>query len=270
VTERRRQFEIATTGFNEYLQLVGGDPFGGQTSVGLRVPTLATPLLDVGGGQKRYLFNLASFSVGEGACVRIRGYRQLLTIGYKQPSEIAAPRVVEQLVTSPFWAFQDGNVSWHITLCGSPNASSFPKGQNPGPVDINSFKQYWADTPSLLYGPPAPAAFGGIYPNLATYTPPNAGKPYGDPIASGQGTFYDIRSPWTDDRAWYSLDIPIRGPETIVFWASIRQTSPGRRVAITPPGTFYPGGLSAEEQFLLNFPSAIYWRVGGALVVEEA
>lgn len=278
MTERKRRWEIASSGFDEFLSLVGSDPYGGAPhSVGLRVPFLPTPTLALGGGQKRYLFNLASFTVGEGACVRIRGYRQLVTIGqFQQASPTSAARVVEQEVTSPFWHFSDGDISWHIHRIGGPNAQGVPKGQSPGndgTLDVESYKRYWADVPSLLYGSFSGAAPFGIYTQILTYNPPNAGKPWGDPVTGKQSTFYDLRTPWRDAHAWESLDIPINGPETVAFFASVRQTTPtgpNARLALTPPGgTFYAGGLSVEEQFLLNFPDAIYWRVGGALIVEE-
>jgi hypothetical protein len=277
--ERPRQVEIASSGFDEYLQLVGGDPFGGTNSVGLRVPTLATPTLPAGGAQLRYLFNLASFTVGDGACVRLRGYRQLVTLGYAQPlgsEEDASVYVVEQEVTSPYWRFTDGNISWHIHVFGGPNAADVPKGVTAPFTDVVrdtvSYKRYWADSPCLLYGPGSGIAPGGIYPNIATYIPPNNGKPWGSAIASKQGTFYDLRTPWRTHGAWDSLDIPVRGPATVAFFASVRQSNPSTRLALIPPhgleGTFYAGGLSAEEQFLQNFPNAIYWRVGGSLILE--
>ena len=264
--ERKRQWEIASTGLDEYLQTIGGDPFNGQSSVGLRVPASTR-------GTGRYLFLLASFSVAEGACVRIRGYRQLATIGYAQVSgeaPNARNQVVEQEIQSPFWRFPDGNISWHLRRLGPPNAQSIPRTLDAGPIDCESFKYLWADAPCLLYGPGMGGTrpTGNVYTNVSKYVPPNAGKPYGDGVDK-LGTFYDLRTQWRTHGAWDSLDIPVRGPDTIAFFASVRQSNPSVRTALTPPGTFYAGGLSVEEQFLLNFPSAIYWRVGGALRVEE-
>jgi hypothetical protein len=273
---RPRRWEIATSGFDEFLSLVGGDPFGGSQSLGLRVPFLPTPTLVQGGGQLRYLFLLASFSVGEGACVRIRGYRQLSTLGVAQSAGAGTPtRVVEQLITSPVWHPPDGDISWHIHSLGSPNASDIPKFQSTASrslvpnVDSESYKLYWADSPALLYGPGSGAPPGNIYTNITSYIPPNAGKPYGSALTSKHGTFYGLRTPWETHGAWDSLDIPVRGPDTVAFFASVRQTNPATRTAVTLPGTVYAGGLPPEEQFLLDFPSAQYWRVGGALIVEE-
>ena len=282
MSERPRRFEIATTGFDEFLSLVGSDPFGGGAphAVGLRVPFLPTPTLAAGGAQLRYLFLLASFSVAEGACVRIRGYRQLATLGLAQET-VGGTRVIEQDITSPIWHPPDADISWHIRRIGDPNAGGVPKPLGNaavlpavgGPVlDVENYKRNWSDGSALLYGPGSGAAPGSIYPNIATYVPPNAGKPYGDAIDSKQGTFYDLRTSWRTHGAWNdSLDIPIRGPDTIAFFASVRQTNPETRLPITvASGAFYGGGLLPEEQFLLNFPTAQYWRVGGALIVEES
>jgi hypothetical protein len=264
---RKRRFEVATTGLDEYLQGIGDAPAISSNWVGLRVPTLATATIN-----KRYLFLLCQFSVGHGEKVVLRGFRQMATLWNLQAAsggEAPAPaRPIEQEITTPFWRFPDGNISWHIMLLGPPNAQGIARAQ--GAVDLPSFKFQYADGPALLYGPPAPAApAGGFYPNIASYTPPNGGRPYGVPIQAKLGTFYDLRTPWRADRAWDSLDIPVEGPETVAFFASVRQTNPSTRAVLTPPGTTYPLGIPPEEQFLLNFPNAIYGRVAGSMIVEE-
>jgi hypothetical protein len=274
---RPRRWEIATTGFDEYLSLIGGDPDGQSTSVGLRVPTLATA---VGAQSDRYLFNCASFTVADGECAVIRGYRQLVTIGYAQPlgeTPSFGYRIVEQEVLSPFWRFPDGNISWHLRSIGPPNASQIPQ---PGPAGLTadggvnaqsrSFAYNWSDAPALLFGVGQAAPPGGIYTQIGAYVAPNSGRVWGTGITAKQGTFYDLRTPWRTHGAWEALDIPVTGPDTIAFFASVRQTNPSTRPVLTLPGTFYSGGLSVEEQFLKNFPNAIYWRVGVALIVEEA
>jgi hypothetical protein len=264
----KRQWEIATTGADEYLQLIGSDPFGSVSSVGLRVPF--APTTDP---KKRYLFLLASFTLAEGEHARISGFRQLVTIGSTQSYGSGTSEgsiVIEQEVRSPFWRFQDGNVSWHINTVGTPNASEIPQTPGNGPVDCASFKQYWADGPALLYGPPAPPKpEGNVYTNVVDYVPPNGGKPYGTASDSKLGTMYDLRTQWLTHGGWSALDIPVIGPKTVAFFASVRQTNPETRHALVVPSPFYGGGLSPEEQFLLNFPGAQYWRVGGALRVEE-
>ena len=278
-TSCKKRWEIATTGFDEYLSLIGGDPDGGNASVGLRVPTLATPA-GRAGLTSRYQFNLASFSIGEGVCARIIGYRQLLTLGYAQPygeGTAAGLRVVEQEVESASFRLPDGNVSWHLRTIGGPNAQQQQQQPNPGGArgaTCDSFAYQWSDTPACLFGTGQVAPPGRIYTNLTSYVAPNSGKLPGQGIAAGLGTFYDLRTQWRTHGGWQSLDILVPGPDTIAFIATVRQSNPSTRPALVVPAagqnTFYPGGLSAEEQFLKNYPGAIFWRIGGALIVEEA
>jgi hypothetical protein len=274
--ECKRRWEIATTGFDEYLSTVGGDPDGQSTSFGLRVPTLATP---VGANSQRYIFNGASFSVGDGACARIIGWRQFWSLGYAQPVTeggdlTGAYRVVEQEVTSTNFRLPDGNVSFHMRTLGPPNAQQIPQ---PGAGSVraagancSSFIYNWADTPALLFGTGQVPPPGRIYTNLTSYVAPNSGRLWGTGIVSKQGTIYELRTPYRTHGGWTSLDIPITGPDTVAFLITVRQSDPSTRPALVLPATFYPGGLSPEEQFLQNFPSAIIWRVGVALIVEEA
>jgi hypothetical protein len=267
-TGSRRVFEISTSGIDENLQSLGGDPFGGSSYVGLRVPTLATPSLPNGGG--RYLFNLASFSIATGIKARIVGYRQLLTLGAvitAAGSETAA-RFVEMEVTTPTFRLPDGNVSWHIHRLGPPNSQGFPRGIA-DKTDLRSFKKYWCENPALLYQSYAIPAGNAFYPDLTAYTPPNGGKPWGVALRAGeQATFYDLRTEWRTHGGWHSLDVELDGPDTVCFFASVKQS-----VGASEAGALaaIPNGMP-EEQFVSAFAAsvtgAIYWRVAGALMVE--
>lgn len=258
-----RVIEIATTGYDEFLQGVGGDPDGGSYAMGLRVPTLATP-----DPQSRYLFLLSSFSLGEGDRARIRGYRQYASLGFE-----VAGRFWEQPISAPAFRLPDGNISWSIRRLGGPNAQGIAK-TGPAPGDLWSFKKFWADTPALLYESYSIAAGNRIYTQLSSYTPPLLGRPWGTSLSSGhQGTFYDLRAPWNTGQAWYSLDMEVEGPDTYAFFASVRQTAGQYAIADTPLA--FGNGLTAEEQFIGNFGGVgegesrpIYWRVGGSLIVE--
>lgn len=258
-----RVIELSSSGFDEYAQGIGTDPFHGNASMGLRVPTLATPDLDT-----RYLFLLASFSMGEGESCIIRGYRQFSSLGVLLNSS----RFVEQEIVSPNFRLPDGNISWHLRHLGGPNAQGIPK-VDPSPGDLPSFKRAWADGPCLLYQDYTIAAGNRIYTQLTSYTPPQLGRPYGTSIGTGhQATFYDQRMFWRDAHGWSSLDMRVNGPSTVAFFASVRQSDGSYDVAASPLN--FPGGLSIEEQFIGNFgggdagPRPTYWRVGGALIVE--
>jgi hypothetical protein len=269
----RRRIEIPTTGIDEFFQIIGSDPFGSTSYVGLRVPTRPTATLADDNGTNifanRYLFTGAAYSVSDGSIGRIVGYRQLVTIGATQTvgeGSAAQVREVEQLVTSPFWHFADANVSFHLRRLGPPGSQGVP-ANTPGPTDLRCFKFRRSDGPALLYETATVPL--GYYVNLTAYTPPNAGQPYGTPLSDGhQGTFYDQRTEWRTHGAWHSLDVEVEGPDTIVAFISVAQTDPASRPVYTPPGTFFPNGLSDEEQFLLNNPTARYWRVGFSLIVE--
>jgi hypothetical protein len=250
----KQVLEITTTGIDENLQLIA------RNGVGLRVPTLATSASNL-----RYLFMLAAFSVGEGTRGRIVGYRQLVTIAEATRGNPGA--IIEMEVTSPFWHFQDANISWHLQTLGPNQGVPFKPDQ--GPSDTDSFRLGFSMNPALLYQTATLAANDPFYVDLTAYTPPNNGRPWGRPLRNGgQGTFLDLRSKWRSDDAWGSLDIPFEGPDVIALFASVAQTNPSTRATFTPPGTFYQTGISPEDAFVLNFPSAIYHRIAGSLIVE--
>jgi hypothetical protein len=264
----QRVFEVASSGIDEFLQGVGGDPYGGSSSVGLRVPTLAT-LTQF----NRYLFLLASFSVAESVKAIIRGYRLLETIG-KNTGSPSAPRYVEQEVTTPMWRLPDGNVSFHLHRLGPPNSQGFPRapsvsGSGTNLLDLRSFVHNFADGPALLYGAYTITPGDTFYTHLTGYLPPNGGKPWGTPLRAGQqGTFYDLRTPWRTHGAWSSLNIELDGPDTIALFASVRQTG---GAVVTPNNLAGTPNSMPEEQFLAAYgPGVVYWRVGGALMVEIA
>lgn len=257
-----RVVEIATTGIDEQLQNLSGDPFGGSTSVGLRVPTLATPDKD-----SRYLFLGASFSLGEGHHAKILGWRELATLGAvtTAASEEGPERFVEMEITSPTFRLPDGNISYHLHRLGPPNARGWPQIPASNTTDLRSFVRRWADGPALLYESYTIPAGNQFYVDITSYTPPNRGQPWGEPV--GQlGTMYDLRTPWREDMSWHALGIEVEGPGTFAMFISVRQ---GAGVSgVTPAvGVGFPSCM-CEEQFLAAFPGAIYWRVGCSLVVD--
>ena len=259
-------FEIATVGVDEALQAISSDPYGGSSWVGLRIPTLPTP-----SQANRYLFQLATFSLGEGERARILGWRQMLTIlAVQGGSEGSAPRYVEQLVTTPFWHFQDGDTSFHLQRLGPPATQGLPSNQ-PAPNDLRNFKYQRADGPALLYlSATVPTPY---YVDLTAYVPPNRGRPWGAALGELR-TVYDQRTQWTTHGAWGSLDIDVQGPDTVGLFASVYQTNPSTRVALTfPGGVVYPGGVPPEEQFLHNWSGLttppVYGRVAGSLIVQR-
>lgn len=274
--------ESITSGPDPSLQGIGGNAFGTLQSVGLRVPALPTTT-----SRGRYLFLLASVQVPDGGFIRIRGYRQLVTIGFNAgvTGEAPVPRIVEMPVTTPTWRFQDGNISWHLYDMGPPGYQG--RGNVPKPSashgtasQTNGLAFRNSTSPSLLFEdvsyPAGKLPNGQFYTSITAYTPPNGGRPWGVPLVSGLSSFYALETPFESAHAWDSLDIGVEGPRTIGFFASLRQTDPKTRPPLLDPSgsawtpaTLFSDGLPPEEQFLLNYPGAIYWRVGGSLIVDS-
>jgi hypothetical protein len=261
---RKGIVELASSGVDEWLTAVGGDPFGASTATGLRVPTLATPDTN-----HRYLFIGASFSLGEGATAKIHGYRQLVTIGAvtTAPSTESPGRFVEMEVTSPLFRLPDGNVSFHLHRLGAPNARGWPLQPPSNNTDLRNFVRRWADGPTLLYESYTIPAGNAFYVNVTGYTPPNRGQPWGEPL--GQlNVVRDLRTEWMTHGAWHALDnVIVEGPSTTAMFISVRQSAGASGTGVTP----LPDCM-CEEQFLSSFGGlpggVIYWRVGCALAVE--
>lgn len=276
----KRRIEIVSSGVDEFLQTIGSDPTGGTSWPGLRVPTTSTALLTnvsaaTPASKLRYLFMLAAFAIPEGARARIVSFRTSWTMGIVQGAP-AAPRLIEQLVTNPFFRLPDGNVSFHLRQ-SAPTANQWSGNAQGAIVNLTPPPLTLPDMPNLTFRNgrmPAmlfenvtytvPTAFYAN--NLAAYVPPNGGQPYGDTITAGYGTFQDPRMQYGSGNDWNDCDIPVEGPATVQLFASVRQNQTG--TAAVPPVPFFPMGLSEEEQFLLNFPTARIWRVAGSLGVE--
>ena len=277
--ERLTRGESDAQGIDEALQIIGGDPYGRNAGVGLRIPAL--PLVNATPETSRYLFLLSLFTVARGKTARLRGYRQLVKLGKVFQNEEGLYRPVEFNVTDPQWHPVGGNISWHLMDLGVWGGNGIPGigpalgPLIPAPIGIDNFAWRMSSTPALLFE--TATLVGGYYVNLTAYTPPNGGRPWGVPLLEGGfGSFYDLRTPWTASQAWHSLDVEIVGPKTVGFFASVRQADTSAPdYALTgsggPPGgaSIYGSGLPPEEAFLVNFPTANYWRIGGALVVEE-
>lgn len=272
----RRRIEIVSSGIDEYLQTQGSDPLGNISWPGVRVPGQATSAF-TNPQRSRYLFVLASFSLGERGRARIVGMRTSWTLGAVQTT-VQGPRVIEQLVTNPFFRLPDGNVSFHLRQ-SNPGEAVFP-GNTEGTVALATppfvlpampnlvFKN--SKEPALLFQAITYSAPTTFYPQgVLAYTPPNQGQPYGRPLTTGYGTFNDLRTQYASGNDWGSIDLPVEGPATFQLFASVRQSNPATRPAVTLPlASYYSTGLSPEEAFLLNFPTAIIWRVAGTLAVE--
>jgi hypothetical protein len=278
----RAYVEVSSNGIDESLAGISGSPFGSPTPTyaGLRIPNAAL--------SQRYLFLLASRTISKPT--RIRGIRQMLTIGADlprpsldgEPEPVTNP--VELNVTTPGFKFLDGNVSWHLVR--EPNA------RHRGSVatvmtDATSFRFIDSDGPALLYqtftaaaGTTNPATGAPLfYPTaLTAYTPPAVWGEW-QPIAGDLGNFNDIRFKWDASPAW-EVDIPVpvlAGAQRVSLYASVLQTSAAAMTIPNYPNPLPTGFMAPPEvHFIMtNFnlsPSVTtrYWRIGGALVFEDA
>lgn len=261
--EKRRVYEVATTGFDPSLQLRGSGPQSSGQYLGMIIPRTATTA-----PSGRYLFALAGFSLAGASRARIRGMRQLLTIGATtwvsqsgEPPTLSDFFLTERPVVTPGWRFSDASVSWHL-LRVPPQYQMFANKKNA------SGKMYRYSQKNAL-----------LYESLSPYVAPWGGQlPAGAKPVGGLGQFYDVRFPWETAQAWNSLDIPVEGPASYVLFASVWQTDPDTRNTLSTSTDGAASGLPPEENFLLDLPDdtgsfktngAVYYRIAGSLIVEE-
>ena len=249
----RDVLEVASFGFDDFLQTVGGNPSLSPSSVGLRVPALAGV---------RYLFLGARADLDPGDA--IVGYRQLATQGFADNGGLDDPNAApllpfERTIKSPHWHPPDGFLSWHITTQPKPQAGAW----RAGPLDQESFAFEDSSTPCLLYEtatiPATPAAPG--YLGLTAYTPP---------VMRGTSllTLREVRAPWHRPA---KMRFTIDRPTTVRFYIAVLQTNPATRLSIeVTPSDFTIEGLEPEDNFAQAFPAYQYWRVGVGLIIERA
>ncbi len=268
-----RIVEVSTVGIDEALQGISTDPFGSvyPSSIGLRVPAFVPPQSAPPLPPNRYLFKLASREVGAFGRMRVRGWRQYVTIGVSVPSDVTVPsQPVELEVATPGFRFPDGNISWHLVR--EPPQGDVP--QHRPNTDLVNFSFSDSSGPALLYQTATFSAATGFYMlNLTAYTPPLQRQQTWEPVA-GLGNVHDLRTFWRDAHAWESLDAMVEGPCRVSLYASVLQTNPETRKKPTLPTGFF--GPPPEEAFIAEMQTVAaegdgvkYWRVGGALIFED-
>jgi len=236
--------EVSSSSFDPDRAGIGSSPYiGDMAMTGVRVPSAPTT-----SQSNRYLIRLCAVHIPNKCAIILHGIRQAATIRCEQVDAECNTIATELEVTSPFWSFSDGNISWHLMLQRSVmTALVSDPNQQPG-TDPNLSG---ALDSALIYTPP-----------LTPYTAPNAGIPPGDQL-EWLGVWRDIRYPW-ENTDWRLHQI-VRGPFNLVFYASVHQPDPTGRVVATPADR---GALRPEDRFLATFREAIYGRIAGALIVE--
>lgn len=268
-----RAWEIAALGIDEALQSLSSDAYGVTPAVatGLRVPPLATT-----DPSKRYLFQLATIDVDVDNMIQLVGWRQLVTIGINLTGSSGATVLpIEMEVQTPFWRFTDGNVSFHLVgephaaTTGKVTAANFSTGPCKGSALLYSSASFSAGNADLNGNP-------FFYPvGMTAYAPPTGIVQTWEDIV-GLNNVHDLRSPWRDSPIWHSLNVTVRGPRRLSLYASVAQTNPGTRLAMTFPTGEPDNETTPEEYFVKQYAAAAgggtgvqYWRVGGSLLIED-
>jgi len=262
----RKRHEVAAFGFDDFAQLSGRPPL----AMGLRVPALAQP--EGATVNLTYRFLLAAAMLGpRDAIVGIRQYLEIASLIGPPTDDVPAPTPLYpevHRVTTPGWHFPDGAVTW--TLTAQPLAARNARGRT-GPYDMDSFIFEDCDTAALVYQdaafaspPPSPGYLG-----LSDYTAPAL-------CGSTLLTLRDLRYPWSESE-FFAVRYEASSPLRVRLYADVQQTNPDSRTVPTldfssaQQAPFVPAGIAHEEAFLQLFAdSAQYFRVGGALIVEEA
>jgi hypothetical protein len=276
--------EQATVGPDEALQGLASDGYGSLAQVGLRWPFAPARAASEGvRAVGRYLAVTSQLEIPQGDRRRIRGARILRKIGWRVAQSPADGSFTtdELEVQTAGWRFRDGAMSFHLREIPPMIMSSVRAG--PGPFDSDGFAFRMAQVPALLYetahfpiGHLNAQGKPDFYVFLDGYTPPNAGRPWGNSLANW-GTFYDgERAPWRSSTAWHALDVTVEGPATVALFVSNLQSNPAGRLNLPAAGaTFVSSGTAPEEAFLLNYTHAagfdvMEWRIATSLVWENA
>jgi hypothetical protein len=243
---RPTSFELASAGYDPSLQVVGSDPNGDSCWAGLVVPTGAAAVTP--NFSRRYLFMLAWMRLDPNRRGKIVGIRTSVRLGAMAPSTvqgIAYP--VEHELQDPFWKGPGGNYCFYLQRIASP-AQQLVYNIDDGP----SLSYQYANGPALLYQ------------SLSPYIPPASGMPPGVSLMPG-GSWYDNRfGPWRNEDVWGGVDIAVQGPCDVALFISLQQMAQVKPVPA--PGVL---GLSPDDYFLQQNPTAQFARVAGSLIWQE-
>ena len=248
LTYKSKRWEISSVGPDADLQLVGSDASGASAWLGLPIPAST-----ISGDRYSFLVSVARFGIGERA--KLRGMRQLVEIGAYVPTgdEDGTSYPLKRLVTTPNWRFVDGNIMWSLRRL-RPQISGYYNSANQDGLQWRTSLSpaQLFETITSFIAPP----YNGLFP--------------GDSLEPNLTEFFDLRFPWTSDNAADILDSPITGPCMIALFASVLQTNPVTRAKLPgAPGTFSTNtGITPEDAFVGNYPTANYTRVAGSLIFE--
>jgi len=233
-------------------------------------PLLPVPITPTPGGdpRRRYLFRLATLAVDAKEIAILRHVRQAVVIGSipgPQADPAAAFAPLGFTVRDPFWHFVDGNVTFALRfLPGAPDDSN---AAPPPQTEEGVVPTFYGEGSALLVSPTLARGYVADFlpgPTVVPYVPPNGGQPDGADVGD-LGYLEDLRYPWTHAPGDDALAPALRGPGTLVLYASVLQTDPRSRPA---PVFSDVRALRREDQFVVGVPNVIYRKIGGAFLVD--
>lgn len=249
----RHRHEAASVGFDDFLQLVGGDAANTPEGTPIRVPTAP-------GFRYRVLTAVIDLNPGD-AVVGLRQAVELWTVYPTIVDEAPTPPgfPARLPVVTPFWHFVDGFTTWTLTFESVP-----PGSHRFDPNESRSFAYEDSTSPALVFEtvhfPMAPAEPG--YLGLDDYTPPGM---------RGQAflTMRDIRYPWGEN-ALQTLRIVADGPRRARLYCDVLQTNPATRFNPSDLSAAQLAALCPEDRYTLANPlAARYGAVAGAIRVSR-
>ena len=252
----RVRHEYSSTGFDDFLGLVGGDPSGTPEGGGIRIPQLA-----LAGTWYRCLLSVVDLAAGDW----LVGFGQHLELWGLVPSNTDTPTdppiypircVVGDIAGGdPFWHAIDGNTVWTLTVEPNP-----PPGHATDPAECRSFAFQDASTPALVYET-ATLAVPGNYLSLTAYTAPGL---RGKPLL----TLRSIENNWWM-RSQHTIRWRAPGSTRVRLYCDVLQTDPATRFNPSLSGT--DDAICREDRFvLIDAPDTAYYAlVAGRLEIER-
>jgi hypothetical protein len=208
---RRHRIEICSVGTNPNLQLVGSDPAGGVSDLGLFIGANGNDTART--NRQLYVLAVKRFNAAQRG--RVVGFRQYLTMLAQLASPNGATYPLERPIITPTWKYVDGNAMWGIRMI--PPETHF----HANTLNADGFAYVFTQTSAQLF---QSVSGGGVI------TPPYGGTFPGNVLTPELGRFTDIRC--TDWSRPVDCDLSFEGPCDIAFFASVQQTNPATR---TPP-----------------------------------
>jgi hypothetical protein len=197
---------------------------------------------------------LCGWSIPPGMAARVIAVGEYTEIGLLIDQEEGGGRYpLRRDVVSPGWTFPDGNIARGITQMAPEQPSNLLSDAGSPP---STTRNVYGLSPGLIYQGASPVPYlapaGGLFP--------------GSPIGGSLGLWRDGRFRWSFSSS--PMDYAVEGPCNLVYWASIRQTDPEARPVLELPPEPDLGALLVEDRFVLQFPDAVYTRIGGFMVIE--